>query len=161
MTPAQAQILISTAAAFDNRKPDLTGVAAESWAAALEGVNLDDAKQAIVSHYSQSRDWIMPADIRKHVNAVREERVRAAGSLTERIPLAIHSMEDGPEQQEAERTWLREAARRIGDGEHIDDVAPRLQIVPAGSASIKAITENIAKSKRAPGTRPREEGETA
>jgi hypothetical protein len=160
MSPAQAAALLGLCSACgDNRKPDED--VAKTWALLLDDLRFEDCQEAIVAHYRDSGDWIMPADIRRHVEAVRRERIRAAGNLTERIPLAIHSMEDGPEQQEAERAWLREAARRIGDGEHIDDVAPRLQIVPAGSASIKAITENIAKSKRAPGTRPREEGETA
>lgn len=159
MNPADAAEVLGVAAAFDRRTVGRAD--AEAWADTLNGVRLEDAMQAVKNHYASSREFIYPSDVLAIVKTIRQERVRAAGDLTARIPLAISSMEDGPEQQEAERAWLREAARRIADGEHIDDVAPRLQIVPADSERIKAITANIAKAKRTPGTRPRDEGETA
>lgn len=159
MSPAQAAALLGLCSACgDNRKPDED--VAKTWALLLDDLRFEDCQEAIVTHYRNSGDWIMPADIRKHVEAVRRERVRAAGDLSERLPLHVSSMEDGPEHDEAYRLWLREATRRIGDGELVDDVAPRLQLVPADTARIKAITENIAKAKRAPDTRPHE-GETA
>lgn len=159
MTPADAAEILGTAAAFDRRTVGKAD--AHAWADALDGIRFEDAIAAVKHHYATSREFIYPADVLAIVKAVRAERVRAAGDLTGRIPLEISSMEDGPEQHEAERAWLRETARRIADGEHVDDIAPRLQLVPGDTARIKAITESIAKAKRAPGTRPRDEGETA
>lgn len=159
MTPADAAEILGVAAAFDRRTVGRAD--AEAWADALAGVRFEDAVAAVKHHYATSREFIYPADVLSVVKAVRAERVRAAGDLTARIPLAIVEMEDGPEQHEAERAWLRETARRIADGELVDDVAPRLQLIRGGEEQIKAITERLARDKRAPGTRPRDEGETA
>jgi hypothetical protein len=159
MTPADAAEVLGVAAAFDRRTVGRAD--AEAWADTLNGIRLEDAMQAVKNHYASSREFIYPSDVLAIVKTIRQERVRAAGNLTERIPLAISSMEDGLEQHEAERAWLRETARRVADGEHIDDVAPRLQLVPGDPQRIREITANIAKAKRAEGTRPRDEGETA
>lgn len=161
MTPADAAEILGTAAAFDRRTVGKAD--AHAWADALEGIRFEDAIEAVKHHYATSREFIYPSDVIATVKAVRAERVRAAGDLSGRIPLHIAQMDDGPEQQEAEREWLREASRRIGDGELVEDFAPRLQLVPSTSppTELQAAIEQMAREKRAPGTRQRDEGETA
>src|SRR5450830_1307829 len=70
-------------AAFDNRTP--TRIAAEAWAAALADVRLPDAKAAITEHYSGTRDWIMPADVRVGVQRIRNERLAKHGPVLPNI----------------------------------------------------------------------------
>lgn len=160
MSPAQAAALLGICSACgDNRKPDED--VAKTWAVLLDDLTFEDCRDAIVAHYREFSDWIMPADIRRRVETVRRERVRAAGDLSDRIPLHIANMPDGDEHTRASLAWLQETARRIGNGEHVDDIAPRLQLVPADPQAIEAIAEKLAREKRAPGTRPREKGETA
>ena len=66
-------------AAYDNRTP--TRIAAEAWAAALADVRLPDAKAAITDHYSGSREWIMPADVRVGVQTIRNDRLARHGPV--------------------------------------------------------------------------------
>lgn len=159
MSPAEAAALLGVCALYDNRQADDDGDTARAWALALDGLTFDDCRQAVVSHYTTKRDWIMPSDIRDYVKAIRNERLRAAGDITDRIPVAIAEIEDENEHTQATLDWLRNAKRRIADGEPVDIVAPRLQLVPSDAAKVAAITEGLAKKMRAPGTRER--GETA
>jgi len=66
-------------AAFDNRTP--TRIAAEAWAAALADVRLPDAKAAITDHYANTRDWVMPADVRSGVQRIRTDRLARHGPV--------------------------------------------------------------------------------
>jgi hypothetical protein len=159
MTPADAAEILGTAAAFDRRTVGKAD--AHAWADALAGVRFEDAIAAVKHHYATSREFIYPSDVLAIVKAIRAERVRAAGDLSDRIPLHIANMPDGDEHTRASLSWLQETARRIGNGENVDDIAPRLQLVPADPQAIEAIAEKLAREKRAPGTRPREKGETA
>ena len=61
MTPAEAADLLSLAATFDSRKPDVAR--AHAWADALEGLTIDDCARAIRMHYRESEDFIMPAHV--------------------------------------------------------------------------------------------------
>lgn len=151
-------MLLAYAAARDNRKED--PAAAEAWYEDLHDLPFEDCKAAVRHHMQNSHEYLMPVHIRDYVKAIRSERVRVAGDLSPRIPAHIDAMPDGPEQLAAEQAWLREATDRIANGEHVDDVAPRLQLVPGDQARVKAITEGLAAKLRAPGTKPRED-ETA
>lgn len=76
MTPAEAQVLLSMAAAFDNRKPDPD--AAKAWAAALDGLPFEDCRAALIEHYANTTDWIMPAHITTIVKRRRAKRISQA-----------------------------------------------------------------------------------
>jgi hypothetical protein len=68
--------LLAVAAAFDRRT---VGEAdAMAWQAAIGGLDFGDSRAAIVAHYQDTRDWIMPADIRKRVKAARRDRLERA-----------------------------------------------------------------------------------
>lgn len=161
MNRTETAALLLYVAARDNRKAD--DAQAEAWFEDLGDLSFEDCKAAVRHHFQKSHDYLMPSHVRDYVAVLRSARVDAAGDLTSRIPLEIQNMPDGPEQAEAERVWLREAARRISDGELVDDFAPRLQLVPSASPPTELHTaiEQMAREKRAPGTRARDEGETA
>lgn len=107
MTPAEAAALLGVAAAFDNRKPDAD--AAQAWALALSGLRFEDCRDAIVAHYRASSEWLMPSAVIAAVKRVRAKRIADVGDLCP--PPGLTEPE--------ERAWLREARRRIGDGEPV------------------------------------------
>jgi hypothetical protein len=110
MTPAEAAALLTVAAAYDNRKPDAD--AAQAWALALDGLRFHDCRAVIVEHYRTSTDWIMPKHVIDAVKRLRDKRIALAGDLTPPADLT-------PVQTIA---WLKDARRRIGDGETREEV---------------------------------------
>lgn len=67
--PSDVATLLAFAAAFDRRTLGEADVLA--WHTVLADVDLDDARQAVSAHYADTRDWIMPADIRQRVRTAR------------------------------------------------------------------------------------------
>lgn len=121
MTPDEAGVLLGMAATVDNRKPDAD--AAKAWAAMLDGLRLEDCIVAIREHYSKSTEWLMPAKVRADVRRIRAARIEKHPPLVPPPGL----------DDDAERTWLAAAKRRIGDGEVIDCDAPyALVAAPTG-----------------------------
>lgn len=104
--------LLGLMALADNRKPpeDAEGRKAmiAFWLSMIGDLPYADAAQAVQAHYRESREWIMAADIRRRVRAIRDHRLRA-------IP-------DPPPPREALNDpavysrHLRESAKRIADG---------------------------------------------
>jgi hypothetical protein len=105
MTPAEAAALLAVAAAFDNRKPDAD--AAQAWSLALDGLRFHDCRDVIVTHYQRSGDWLMPHHVISGVRRLRDKRIAEAGDLTPPANLSTA----------ATIAWLKDAKRRIGDGE--------------------------------------------
>lgn len=66
--------LLAVCAAFDKRT--VSEVEAGAWQRALNDLDFEDCRVAAVRHYSEARDWIMPADIRRI--AVQIDRQRRA-----------------------------------------------------------------------------------
>lgn len=153
MRPSEAAQVLATASAFDRRTVGQAD--AEAWAAVLDDVPLADAIGAVKTHYATKRDFIYPADITHIVKAVRAERVRAAGNLEARIPAAIDAIDDPVEHTRQSLAWLRETARRVGNGEDVESFAPRLELVPADRDRVEALAGSLAESLKAPGTKPR------
>lgn len=138
MTPTEAAALLTVAAAFDNRKPDPD--AATAWALALDGIRFHDARDVIVQHYRDSRDWIMPADVIKGVNRVRIKRLEAFDSATRLEPPA--HLADNPG---AEIAWFKAIRDRVMDGEitHPDQVDARGELKPRDIASLGQIGRSV------------------
>lgn len=135
MTPAEAQMLLTVAAAFDNRKPDAD--AAKAWAIALGDLPYVDCRDAVVEHYRASSEWLMPAMVIKAVKRIRAKRIADHPPLTPPADLDVAST----------IAWRREAQRRIGNGEHIaDDARGQLQArhLPDLRALMPATTEEPA-----------------
>ena len=111
MTPTEAAALLAIAAAFDNRKPDAD--AAQAWALALDGLRFEDCRDAVMTHYRTSADWLMPSVVIAAVKRMRRERIAAFGAL----PNPPAELDGDPTRTHA---WTVDAIRRIGDGEITD-----------------------------------------
>lgn len=106
MTPAETAEALAMAAAFDRRTVGRADVAA--WHAVLGDLAATDVRDAIAGHYRDSRDWLMPADIRDRVKATRRTRLAA---VPDEIPDA------DPDDPAAYIAALREGRTRIASGE--------------------------------------------
>jgi hypothetical protein len=146
MTPAEAQVLLSMAAAVDNRKPDAD--AAKAWAAMLDDLRFEDCRVAVIEHFKTSNDWLMPAMIRTAVKRMRAKRLHDHGPLTP--PPDLGTMET--------LAWRRDADRRIGDGEVIDCDAAYGELKPRNLSELRAL---MPKPEPAPETTPDEAQEGA
>lgn len=133
MTPAEAAVLTGIAASFDNRKPD--EAAATAWAMALDGLRFEDCRDAIVSHYRTSREWIMPIDVITTVKRMRTSRLEDAPPVD---PPAGHD----PDNVADHLAWLGWTRKAIADGvppepepyratRHIGELRGVLRAVPA------------------------------
>jgi hypothetical protein len=110
MTPTEAAALLTICAAYDNRKPDAD--AAKAWAMALDSHRFEDCRDAIVSHYRTSREWIMPADVIAAVKRVR------GGRIEDVAPSPPADMD--PDDTGRYARWLEVTRRQIADGEEPD-----------------------------------------
>lgn len=90
-------------ATYDNRNVD--DAITIAWLRLLGDLNYADAEQAVLAHYGESRERMMPADVISRVRAIRAARIRQA-------PLEGEPPDD-PEEYLA---WLRRGNRRAADG---------------------------------------------
>jgi hypothetical protein len=127
MTPAEGATLLGVAAAFDNRKPDAD--AATAWAMALDGLRFVDCRDAIVAHYRNETEWIMPAMIRAAVRRIRSKRI------DEHPPLVPPPGLDDA----GEMAWLAEATKRVGDGEQVDSEAAFGELVTGPQVNFREL----------------------
>jgi hypothetical protein len=65
MTGEEAGKLLGMCASYDNRMTD--DASTYAWYRALSDLPYEACENAVVAHYSESRDWIMPADVRTRV----------------------------------------------------------------------------------------------
>lgn len=61
MTPSEAATLLAVAASFDRRTVGKADAAA--WAVILADFSFDEARDAVVAHYAESSDWLMPSHV--------------------------------------------------------------------------------------------------
>jgi hypothetical protein len=76
MNRTEAGVLLSVAAAFDSRT--IGEADAMAWSAALADTSFDDARDAVIAHYADFTDRVMPAHIKTRVRVARRERVTIA-----------------------------------------------------------------------------------
>lgn len=119
MTSDEVGLLLGLMALADNRKPPEDDEGRKAmigfWLSMVGDLTYADAAQAVQEHYRESRDWIMPADIRRRVKEMRAERLRLHP-----VPAPPADLLDDPP---AYRKALRESAQAIASGE--DDGGPR------------------------------------
>lgn len=104
-TLADAYELLAVAQTFDRRT--VGDFDAEAWRRAMHGLQLEDAKQAIVEHFTTSTDWLMPAHVRQGVMRIRRDRL-------ERAPYAVPDAD--PDDPIAYQRALRDGIVRAADG---------------------------------------------
>lgn len=76
ITTDQAYAILIMCQGADGRKT-IDELVAASWARMLGDINVADAQDAVVEHYSQTRDFAMPADIRTRAIAIANRRAGA------------------------------------------------------------------------------------
>ena len=106
MTPDETIDLLTGAAAFDRRTTGESDVMA--WHAAVGDLDFADSRAAVIAHYQESRDWVMPADVRVRVKAIRRDRL-----AREIAPAPPAELADKPGRYKAE---LDANVRRIAAG---------------------------------------------
>src|SRR6266851_2756911 len=81
---------------------------AVAWHALVGDLSFTDAREAVITYYRESREWIMPADVRNRVREIRKIRIDAAPAL------------DPPPEcfndQRKYREWLAATRRQVADG---------------------------------------------
>lgn len=80
----------------------------DAWAEALDDVRFEDADRAVRSIARRTSDWIDPAMIRLEVRRTRDRLVEEGRSKLDPPPFTT---------VDAYHAWIREACRRLGDGE--------------------------------------------
>ncbi len=116
MTLEETIDLLTVCAAFDRRTVGEADVTA--WHAVAGDLEFADCRAAVIAHYRESRDWIMPADVRTRVKAMRRDRLERSITAAPDPELA-----DQPGRYKAA---LAAAIRRIADGRslHLAIAAP-------------------------------------
>lgn len=79
MNRSDTNKVLAKMAAYDRRTVGIADVAA--WHEIIGDLDYDDCLTAVRDHYTESREWCMPADVAERVKAIRRDRLAAAGSL--------------------------------------------------------------------------------
>lgn len=72
MTNAEVTELLSTLQPYDQRSVGETDVIA--WHGALGDLRFEECRDAVLAHYRESTDRVMPAHIRRRVSLARQDR---------------------------------------------------------------------------------------
>ena len=106
MTSDEVWDLLELIASIDRRKVGLTD--RQIWEGLIGDLSAADAQAAVIAHYRESREWIMPADVRTRVKALRRDRLSR-----EIVPAPPSEVTDEPGRYRAE---LNAEVRKIADG---------------------------------------------
>lgn len=107
MTIDETVDVLTVAAAYDRRT--IGQADAIAWHAAIGDLPFRDARQAVIDHYRESTDWLMPAHVRERVDAVRFGRLRQNP-----IPPPPPELLDNPQ---AYREYVRDKGTAIANNE--------------------------------------------
>lgn len=106
MNAEEAGRVLAKCASYDRRKTSDADTIA--WFQVLGDLAYDDCIAAIIAHYGDTSDWIMPAHIRRRVMEVRNRRLQT----TEIPPPPVELLDDPAAYSAA----LHAAAVAIADG---------------------------------------------
>lgn len=73
MTPEETGKLLATVAAIDRRKVGTLDVIA--WHRIVGDLRYADCENAVMAHFAESTDWLMPAHVRQRVREMRARRI--------------------------------------------------------------------------------------
>jgi hypothetical protein len=102
--------LLRIVAAIDHRTVGETDVTL--WHAMLGDIGLDDAQAAVIAYFRESREWLMPADVRARVMRMRSDRLAQVPSPAPRSP----EIDDDPAAYQAA---LKAMIKSIADGKTV------------------------------------------
>ena len=109
MNATEASELVALMALYDNRKASDPDVVA--WLKVIGDLDYADCETAILAHYRETRERIMPADVRIRVKALRRARLER-----EIVPAPPPEVTDEPGRY---RETLGAGIREIADGRAI------------------------------------------
>lgn len=144
-TLADAYELLAVAQSFDRRT--VGDFDAEGWRRAMHGLQLEDAKQAVVEHFTTSTDWLMPAHVRDGVKRIRKDRLERRAF--DWVPDA------DPDNPIAYQRALRAGNERAADG---TEQSRDLQALPSTFRDVPPASAAAIEAARAaiPPRQPRE-----
>lgn len=106
MTPADVVRLLAKASAFDQRTVGESDVLA--WHEILYRYELADGLAAVTRHYTEERARLMPADLVKHMRAIRDDRKRLEAKHPVReLPGRFETDEERDERNKAHIARIR------------------------------------------------------
>lgn len=108
MNPEVIGDVLAIAAAFDNRTVGDADCAA--WYRVIGHLDQREAEEAIIAHYTETSDRVMPAHVLSRVGKIRALRLAHAG------PEAVPDVDD-PDDWRAYQRALREGRWRTANGE--------------------------------------------
>lgn len=91
MNHAETHDVLRLAASFDNRRFD--DVAVIAWQAALDDIPFADGRAALLDHFRESAEYLMPVHIRRGALYIDRERRRAERERSERLALEAEASE--------------------------------------------------------------------
>ena len=106
MNATEAGELVALMALYDNRRASDPDVVA--WLKVVGDLGYVDCEAAVIAHYQDTRERIMPADVRQRVRDIRDARLNAM-----EIPEPPRELASNPP---AYRAAIRAAAQAIADG---------------------------------------------
>lgn len=106
MTRKEAATLLTLIAAYDRRTLGESDVYA--WADALDDIRYVDAVDVVKAHYRNSREWLMPADVRAAVRALRDKRLEGMDTIQPPDDLTPWG---------GYLPWLRATRKAVADGD--------------------------------------------
>lgn len=148
MNESEIAIMLGHVASYDRRTIGETDVLA--WHAALKDLDLEDAIEAIVEHYSESRDWMMPVDVLNGCHRIdrrRRGKQRAAELAAQRAADGVLEIEAGP-PAEANTDWkaLAETLRRRAHAAPLK-APPTTDVDPERMAQARDELEHLRKER--------------
>ena len=120
MNRAEVVLLLTLAGTFDYRKVGDADV--EAWYLALDDIDLEDAKAAVVRHYRESTDRMMPAHVRRWVKTFKDERRRLEPSEARQLPSKFEPDMNRQVRMQAGAAQVREVLAAIGA--HFEATSP-------------------------------------
>ena len=84
MDKSDVVLLLAFAGTYDYRKVGDADI--EAWHLAVGDLDLEDAKAAVVAHYRNTADRMMPFHVRQGVKAIKDERRRVEKVAARELP---------------------------------------------------------------------------
>lgn len=110
MTPEETGKLLGICAAYDNRNVDDSVVYA--WFRVVGDLPYAECESAVIAHYAESREWIMPADVRTRVRRAQRDAAEH-GRIRELLDPEAYRREVA----QLDGAFLRKLAQRTGGAE--------------------------------------------
>lgn len=110
MTPLETHDLLTFVSAYDNRRFDDATVYA--WHEALGDVSFEDGRRAVIEHFANSTEYLMPAHVR--LGAIRIRNDRPAPTRLEIEAAPVVAVEDRSEETNELIRQLRDSLPNLG-----------------------------------------------